>query len=119
MFLFRLVDALKDRDIVAVAFVKISRFVCMSACYKVRQGTPIVIAEFGSSGITQNASLLVTKVTVEIVVGDERVVAFIVEEAVFVLRECAATTQSQSDTQQAGPSEHGTRAAKTSYSYQG
>ena len=91
MFCFRLVDALKDRDIVAVAFVEISRFVCMSSCYKVRQGTAIVIAQFGSSGITQNATLLVTKVTVEIVVGDERVVAFIVEEAVFVLCECAAT----------------------------
>ena len=70
MFLFGLVDALKDRDVVVVAFVEISRLICMSTCNKVRQGTPIVIAEFGSSGITQNATLLVTKVTVEIVVGD-------------------------------------------------
>ena len=86
MLCFRLVDALKDRDIVVVAFVKFSCFVCMSTCYKVRQGTPIVIAEFGSSGITQNATLLVTKVTVEIVVRDKRIVTLIVEETIFVLR---------------------------------
>lgn len=89
MLFFRLVDALKDRDIVIVAFVEISRFVCMSSCYEVRQGTAIVIAELGSSGITQDAPLLVTKVTVEMVVRNESVVAFVVEEAVFVL--CASS----------------------------
>lgn len=88
MLCFRLVDALKDRDIVVVAFVKVSCFVCMSSCCKVCQGTAIVIAELGSSGITQNAALFVTKVTVEAVVGDERVVALVVEETVFVL--CAS-----------------------------
>ena len=66
----RLVDRLEDGNIIVVTLVKISRFVRVSSCDKVRKRTAVVVAELSSSGVAEDAPLLEMKVAVEVVVGD-------------------------------------------------